>query len=638
MDKEEGSGGGGGEPDKSIKMEAKSEASEGRDTSPDRSMDRSSPIEAESPSGTRTPEQSMQSRMEEYLSQMSEQYSAYQTLAAQAAITQQLQAAATASSNTQALATQAALAQYVQQMQLSAAASAASSAATSSKPLSSMLSNMAMLQNAGGYAQAQAMMMALSGAGVSSTAPRRGRGSRGGGSPRGRKLGLKLKRLDSGEYVPRGGGRGSRGGGTGTRGRKREGMYTNANDYMYYMQGAGAELASARSSFNVSPGSTPLHSVDDSETSSLASLDEQFYTEAYPNKLCAFCNLTEKSFLGQGDMVKYTISESALKEFTDKKKKEDEERPESPSDRSKSPSGVSQKRKIRKFTSGDTNEPVDELEVIGYQDEVDVSLVIETNGVYYAHYNCALWSAGVSKSKSEPTKESAVPVLRHVSQAVLNGITTKCAHCKHHGATVQCKASDRVYHWPCAVASGSFMEKASLTMVSVESYDKVAELAPTAAYLYYTGEQWKIGKVAEIPPAKLSNLLYCTTCGQHYLYSGAHIKITKESGEVGSVRNVKLAKTVACLAMKTDIYFVMFVMGPTMLIASVHKWQVFQRMVGNASAAGDARIVTVRPQVRVKVADGMQTTLFVILAISKGIRVLPVPAVEELIVILLKER
>ena len=53
MDKEEGSGGGGGEPDKSIKMEAKSEASEGRDTSPDRSMDRSSPIEAESPSGTR---------------------------------------------------------------------------------------------------------------------------------------------------------------------------------------------------------------------------------------------------------------------------------------------------------------------------------------------------------------------------------------------------------------------------------------------------------------------------------------------------------------------------------------------------------------------------------------------------------
>merc|ERR1712098_633501 len=98
---------------------------------------------------------------------MSEQYQTYQTLAAQAALTQQLQAQAASASTTQALATQAALAQYVQQMQLSAATSAASS----SKPLSSMLSNMAMLQNAGGYAQAataQAMMLALSGAGVGS--------------------------------------------------------------------------------------------------------------------------------------------------------------------------------------------------------------------------------------------------------------------------------------------------------------------------------------------------------------------------------------------------------------------------------------------------------------------------------------
>ncbi len=38
---------------------------------------------------------------------------------------------------------------------------------------------------------------------------------------------------------------------------------------------------------------------DDSDNASLASIDEQFYTEAYPSKLCAFCNLSEKSFLGQ---------------------------------------------------------------------------------------------------------------------------------------------------------------------------------------------------------------------------------------------------------------------------------------------------------------------------------------------------
>ena len=68
-----------------------------------------------------------------------------------------------------------------------------------------------------------------------------------------------------------------------------------------------------------------------------------------------------------------------------------------------------------------------------------------------------------------------------------------------------CKASERVYHWPCAVASGAWLDKASLTMVSVEAYDRVAGIASNAAYLYYLSDQWKIGKVAEIPPAKLRN-------------------------------------------------------------------------------------------------------------------------------------
>ena len=49
--------------------------------------------------------------------------------------------------------------------------------------------------------------------------------------------------------------------------------------------------------FNVSPGSTGAGALlggcgDDGG-------DEQTYTEAYPGKLCALCNLSEKSFLGQ---------------------------------------------------------------------------------------------------------------------------------------------------------------------------------------------------------------------------------------------------------------------------------------------------------------------------------------------------
>ena len=65
---------------------------------------------------------------------------------------------------------------------------------------------MLLLQAAGGFAQAQAMAAALSASSVV-TPPRRGRGSRGGGlnSPRGRKLGVKLKRLDgSGNFASTG--------------------------------------------------------------------------------------------------------------------------------------------------------------------------------------------------------------------------------------------------------------------------------------------------------------------------------------------------------------------------------------------------------------------------------------------------
>jgi hypothetical protein len=104
------------------------------------------------------------------------------------------------------------------------------------------------------------------------------------------------------------------------------------------------------------------------------------------------------------------------------------------------------------------------------------------------------------------------------------------------------------------------MEKSSLLMVSVENYEKVAALATNAVYLYYTGDQWKIGKVSEIPANKLENLLFCTTCGQHYLYSGAHIKITERIRGGWQCQKCKVVT-------RTDICFVMFVMVLTILTA-----------------------------------------------------------------------
>ena len=48
---------------------------------------------------------------------------------------------------------------------------------------------------------------------------------------------------------------------------------------------------------------------------------------------------------------------------------------------------------------------------------------------------------------------------------------------------------------------------------------------PNATYLYHEGD-WKYGKICELPVEKFENLLLCSACGQHYYYTGAHVRIT----------------------------------------------------------------------------------------------------------------
>jgi len=44
-------------------------------------------------------------------------------------------------------------------------------------------------------------------------------------------------------------------------------------------------------------------------------------------------------------------------------------------------------------------------------------------------------------------------------------------------------------------------------------------------YLYHNGE-WKTARVVDLKPEDFVNLLFCTTCGKHYFYTGAHVRIT----------------------------------------------------------------------------------------------------------------
>ena len=75
-----------------------------------------------------------------------------------------------------------------------------------------------------------------------------------------------------------------------------------------------------------------------------------------------------------------------------------------------------------------------------------------------------------------------------VDKAVKASINQKCAYCNHFGASVKCKASGKMYHFPCAAASGSFMNKPTLTVVGTESLDKVGKYADSAMYLYHDGK------------------------------------------------------------------------------------------------------------------------------------------------------
>jgi hypothetical protein len=127
--------------------------------------------------------------------------------------------------------------------------------------------------------------------------------------------------------------------------------------------------------------------LEDGGDSSAA--DEQFYAEAYPGKLCALCNLSERSFLGQGEMVRYTVvaSEVNLEEYALKRKAaamETESSGAAESGGRKSPTAATTpfKRKVRKFTiSGESNPqngepPPDELDLIGYQVGVATNLLL----------------------------------------------------------------------------------------------------------------------------------------------------------------------------------------------------------------------------------------------------------------------
>ena len=207
------------------------------------------------------------------------------------------------------------------------------------------------------------------------------------------------------------GGRGSRGG----RGRRRQAADSGSNynsDYLYYMNEAGSRsgaflnsiAASAASAAAFNGGSPSRSSCITAAGANLSGggeyeeMEEPLFTEQHPNKLCALCNLSERSVLGQGEIVKFKVPSDieivqvirdrrkalGIGELNDdplaNEKEEKGLKSASTNHTANVISVLNARRKGRKLTSGEIPEPTDELENIGFIEEPDHNLLFETDG------------------------------------------------------------------------------------------------------------------------------------------------------------------------------------------------------------------------------------------------------------------
>ncbi|XP_068610398.1 histone-lysine N-methyltransferase 2D [Brachionichthys hirsutus] len=141
----------------------------------------------------------------------------------------------------------------------------------------------------------------------------------------------------------------------------------------------------------------------------------------------------------------------------------------------------------------------DDLSSIGFSDSPCLAALFDDSGGCWVHYWCAVWSEGVKRLENEE--------LEDVDKAVISGTQRLCEYCKRLGATIRCHAEgcSRFYHFPCSAASGSFQSMKQLFLLCPEHIDKAEELAGEEAWCAVCDSA-----------GELTDLLFCTGCGQHY--------------------------------------------------------------------------------------------------------------------------
>ncbi|CAH2071742.1 unnamed protein product, partial [Iphiclides podalirius] len=274
--------------------------------------------------------------------------------------------------------------------------------------------------------------------------------------------------------------------------------------------------------------------LDEDDFTMRAPEEPPYMPEKWPGKVCALCNLSEKSQLGQGEMRQIpcnieegdgsstpAIINSGGATPTSVSTPSTPTLPMIPGLSSPPPESVDSihqhlalplSRRQKAFNKCKTPlynmEHTDELSIIGYTDILELPAVV-SSGAIYIHRCCLEFSppfqeqlAAISNSDEEKGQLEEA----RVKGIVTNALSRKCSFCQRYGASIPCKMScSKYYHLPCILASGGFMDFHTKSAFCKDHLYQVP-LVCTADIDCRTCRT--IGDIA--------NLMTCVTCGAHY--------------------------------------------------------------------------------------------------------------------------
>uniref|UniRef100_A0AAY4BYI5 Uncharacterized protein n=1 Tax=Denticeps clupeoides TaxID=299321 RepID=A0AAY4BYI5_9TELE len=270
-------------------------------------------------------------------------------------------------------------------------------------------------------------------------------------------------------------------------------------------------------------------SVSEDSAGSSASASENAKTS---EKLCAFCYCGEKSLLGQGELKVFGPTPGYVPlhirnrrgssekddDYHDEDDDFDNEHARSPGQRGRGLKKVSSPDSgLHSSSAPGSTDPFgeepsrklwDELGQVGLPDGINVQSLFDPTGQCCAHLRCAAWSDGVCRTEGQ--------VLLYVDKAIDSGSTECCAYCKRLGASIKCceDGCGRSYHYPCAAAAAG----------AVQDAKRYTLLCPDHASQALVRSDGEVKCVVCDGPGDLQDLLFCTTCGQHY--HGACLDVT----------------------------------------------------------------------------------------------------------------